>query len=330
MRFQEDSSQEHLSHGERRRRRAGGPSTARQPNVVDRVVSPEATWPQPALPVRFRHRATSPDHRPVNLQDFIADHPRLLALTGAGISTASGIPDYRDATGAWKRAPPMTWQAFTGAESARQRYWARSSIGWPWINQAQPNDAHRALARLESRGGLSALITQNVDGLHQKAGHQRVIDLHGRLDQVVCLQCHRRTARSTLQQRLLASNPGWSSTAGEIAPDGDADLDAAQMARFVVPPCDACGGMLKPDVVFYGESVPRDRVQQAFAAVDAADALLIVGSSLMVYSGFRFARRAADLGLPIAAINLGQGRADDLLSLRVTEPADRALAFLLD
>ncbi|MGE0310504.1 MAG: NAD-dependent protein deacetylase [Lautropia sp.] len=263
------------------------------------------------------------------LAAFVDRHPRLFVLTGAGVSTDSGIPDYRDERGAWKRAQPMTWQAFTGSVAARQRYWGRSMIGWPRIAAALPNDAHRALARLEDAQRLRLLVTQNVDGLHQRAGSRSVVDLHGRLDRVVCLTCRRLEPRLAFQHRLQALNPQWQAASIATAPDGDAELDGVDYARFVLPACEACGGILKPDVVFFGESVPRDRVETARAALAGSDAMLIVGSSLMVFSGFRFAREAAQLGKPIASVSLGVGRADDLLSLKVCKPVAEALRPLL-
>ncbi len=265
-----------------------------------------------------------------SLEDFIDRHPRLFILTGAGCSTRSGIPDYRDALGQWKRAQPVTYQAFMGEEKTRRRYWARSLVGWRLIRQAEPNDAHRALARLEARGGIQLLITQNVDRLHQAAGSARVIDLHGRIDLVRCMDCGRRSPRDELQSDLGRLNPGWLHLDAAEAPDGDADLEGADFSSFVVPSCRRCGGVLKPDVVFFGESVPRDRVDAAFRHLHAADAVLIVGSSLMVYSGFRFVDRAVSLGKPAAAINLGRTRADALLALKAEEPCESALAFLLD
>lgn len=267
---------------------------------------------------------------PDPLAEFLSRHQRIFVLTGAGCSTDSGIPDYRDASGAWKRAQPMTWQAFTGSIPARQRYWGRSLIGWPRIDAAQPNLAHLALARLEEAQRLSLLVTQNVDGLHQRAGSRAVIDLHGRLDRVICLECRRIEPRLAFQHRLGALNPQWSAQAATIAPDGDADLDVADFDSFQVAACERCNGVLKPDVVFFGESVPRERVDQARKALDEADAMLIVGSSLMVFSGFRFARQAAQAGLPIASVSLGVGRADDLLSLKIEQPVANALRFLLD
>ena len=264
-----------------------------------------------------------------SLRDFLHAHPRLAVLTGAGVSTRSGIPDYRDEQGEWKRARPVEFQPFMTNPQVRQRYWARSTVGWPIISQARPNDAHLALARLEAGGLVETLITQNVDGLHSAAGSRNVIDLHGRLDAVRCMANGHTVSRADLQQRLLADNPEWADIAGRVAPDGDVDLEGHDYERFRVPDCPECGGILKPDVVFFGENVPKDRVERAFAGVAKAQALLVVGSSLMVYSGFRFAEAAAAAGKPIAAINLGRTRADHLLTLKISEPADEALASAL-
>lgn len=267
---------------------------------------------------------------PQALLDFLARHPRLLVLTGAGCSTNSGIPDYRDDNGAWKRTPPVRHQAFVGDAQVRARYWARSMIGWTHLAQAQPNAAHRALAQLEDQGRIGALVTQNVDGLHQKAGSSAVIDLHGRIDQVLCLGCGARSARRRLQERLVAANPQYAGlAAGRYAPDGDADLERSDFSDFVVPGCEACdAGMLKPDVVFFGANVPPPRVRQCMAALDAADGLLVVGSSLMVWSGYRFAVRAAERGKPIAAINRGVTRADAMLSVKVEGECGEVLSGL--
>ncbi|QNN78853.1 NAD-dependent protein deacetylase [Pseudoxanthomonas mexicana] len=263
------------------------------------------------------------------LEDFIAAHRRLFVLTGAGCSTGSGIPDYRDEQGAWKRTPPVTYQAFVGDGITRRRYWARSLVGWPRIAQAQPNAAHRALAALEAQGRCSQLLTQNVDGLHQAAGSRAVIDLHGRLDAVVCLGCGASSSRADVQRRLAEANPAWAGLAAGAAPDGDADLEDRDFATFQVPACDACGGMLKPDVVFFGENVPRARVDAAMAGLAQADAMLVVGSSLMVYSGLRFVHAAVRAQIPVAAVNLGRTRADDLLRFRMAAPCGDALRFLL-
>ncbi|HEY8681794.1 MAG TPA: NAD-dependent protein deacetylase [Rhodanobacter sp.] len=262
------------------------------------------------------------------LSDFVATHQRLFVLTGAGCSTDSGIPDYRDANGDWKRTQPVTYQAFVGEEAARQRYWARSLVGWRSFGHAQPNAAHHALARLEQRGKLALLLTQNVDRLHQAAGSENVVDLHGRLDQVRCLACELRIPRAEFQARLLTMNPTWAELDAANAPDGDADLEDQEFSRFRIPPCPRCTGLLKPDVVFFGENVPRDRVDTGMRALHDADAVLVVGSSLMVYSGYRFVHAAARAGKPIAAVNMGHTRADPLLTLKVEQPCAQALAFL--
>lgn len=263
------------------------------------------------------------------LQGFVESCRSLFILTGAGCSTGSGIADYRDADGQWKRQQPVSFQAFMGAELTRRRYWARSLVGWRRIRDATPNRAHRALSRLEALGRSALLVTQNVDRLHQAAGSKRVVDLHGRLDQIRCLGCQRRTPRDQFQKELEQLNPDWLALDAADAPDGDADLDAADFSAFSVPPCPVCGGVLKPDVVFFGENVPRERVDDATRALEQAEGVLVVGSSLMVYSGFRFAERAAQLGKPIAAINLGRTRADGLLTLKVEQACEQALAFLL-
>ena len=260
------------------------------------------------------------------LSDFIQRHPRLCVLTGAGVSTSAGIPDYRDEQGEWKRARPVEFLPFMTNAKVRRRYWSRSTAGWPFVARARPTAAHRALTQLEHLGFVRRLITQNVDGLHQAAGSTRVIDLHGRLDAVRCMQCAYSLSRAELQLSLLADNPAWAGIEGRVAPDGDVDLEDRDYSSFVVPECLQCGGILKPDVVFFGEPVPRDRVGLAFEGVADADALLIVGSSLMVYSGFRFAEAAAAAGKPIAAVNLGRTRADHLLSLKISEACDAVMS----
>ena len=252
-----------------------------------------------------------------DLVAFIERHPRLLVLTGAGCSTDSGIPDYRDTNGDWKRAQPVTYQAFVGSLQTRQRYWARSIVGFRKMGGVRPNDAHRALAALEEQGRVDVLVTQNVDGLHQAAGSRNVVDLHGRIDVVRCLACGVRVRRDLFQQTLTRLNPAFANLDALGAPDGDADLDDVSFEAFEVPACKACGGMMKPDVVFFGEGVPPDRVERVAHALDRADAMLVVGSSLMVYSGYRFVKGMAERGKPVAAINLGRTRADDLLSLKV-------------
>ncbi|WP_321846726.1 NAD-dependent protein deacetylase [Paraburkholderia bannensis] len=263
------------------------------------------------------------------LHEFVERHPRLFVLTGAGISTDSGIPGYRDDNGAWKRSPPITLQEFLGSESWRRRYWARSMIGWPTVGLAQPNGAHRALAQLDAAQRFGALVTQNVDGLHQRAGSRDVIELHGSIGHVHCLDCGAQYTRASIQPELVARNPAVAGALAEPAADGDAHLDFDGANAFDIPACAACGGMLKPSVVFFGENVPRERVAAASAALDAADAVLVVGSSLMVYSGYRFCAWAQQRGKPVAAINLGKTRADPLLALKVAAPCAATLEALV-
>jgi NAD-dependent SIR2 family protein deacetylase len=262
------------------------------------------------------------------LHRWMTGHRRVFALTGAGCSTASGIPDYRDEQGEWKRRPPVMIQAFRTEEATYRRYWARAYAGWPRFTAAVPGDAHRAFAAWEAAGTLARLVTQNVDGLHQRAGSRAVIDLHGRLDDVVCLGCGDRTRREALQGAMADANPRWLATA-TAAPDGDADVEAAAIASFVAPRCARCGGLLKPDVVFFGENVPGERVEAAREALASADALLVAGSSLMVYSGFRFVRLAHDAGLPIAIVNRGRTRGDDLAALKIEGDVGAALTGAL-
>ena len=263
------------------------------------------------------------------LKTFVENHQRLFVLTGAGCSTNSGIPDYRDGNGDWKRTQPVRFQAFVADENTRRRYWARSLVGWQRFGQAKPNAAHHALARLEAGGRSQLLLTQNVDRLHQAAGSREVIDLHGRLDLVRCMACSAKIRRAEFQEQLILLNAPWARLDAAALPDGDADLDGLDFSSFAVPSCKCCGGVLKPDVVFYGENVPRDQVAEARRHLEAADAMLIVGSSLMVYSGYRFAQAAAQRGIPIAAVNIGRTRADDLLSLKIEERCEAALSFLL-
>ncbi|WP_343054445.1 NAD-dependent protein deacetylase [Pararobbsia alpina] len=267
---------------------------------------------------------------PASLVDFVRRYPRLFVLGGAGVSTASGIPDYRDADGQRKGRDPVILQDFLKSEAMRRRYWARNMIGWPTVSQARPNAAHRALVGLDALGHLERLVTQNVDGLHTQAGSANVIELHGNIDQVVCLGCGRRHARAAIQQRLEADNPDWLEAKAMPLPDGDALLESSRFDVFRAPVCDDCGGVLKPDVVFFGEGVPRARVQAASEALARADGMLVVGSSLMVYSGFRFCEQAARAGIPIAAVNVGRTRADHLLSLKIAQPCEVALSALVE
>jgi NAD-dependent SIR2 family protein deacetylase len=252
-----------------------------------------------------------------DLTGFLQRHARLAVLTGAGCSTASGIPEYRDDLGEWKHARPVQYADFLRDSAVRQRYWARSFSGWQRVTSAVPNAAHTALAALEQAGRLTGLITQNVDNLHRRAGSRHVLDLHGTLDRVRCLQCTDTQRRAAIQERMAADNPGWQNAEPVSLPDGDAELGDAIVTAFRVPDCELCGGILKPDVVFFGESVPAERVTRARRMVSDADALLVVGSSLTVFSGYRFVRQASSAGMPIAIVNRGTTRGDELASLRV-------------
>lgn len=263
------------------------------------------------------------------LAAFLRRYPRLVLLTGAGCSTESGIPDYRDAEGAWKRPPPVQFQDFMRSEHARRRYWARSMLGFPLMAAARPNAAHHWLAELERQGRVPLLITQNVDGLHQQAGQRAVVDLHGRIRSVLCTDCGVRLSRVLLQQRLESLNPWVLGLDAAIGPDGDADFEQASLEAFRVPACDVCGGILKPDVVFFGENVPRPRVARGMAMLKEVDALLLMGSSLKLFSGYRFCREAQRLGLPMAAVNLGRTRVDDMLDVKVEAPCAALCATLL-
>lgn len=263
-----------------------------------------------------------------DLHRWITSHARVFVLTGAGCSTASGIPDYRDERGEWKRRPPVMYHAFCNQDAVYRRYWARAFAGWTRFTNAAPSDAHHALAAWERAGSLSQLVTQNVDGLHQRAGSQLVIDLHGRLDVVVCLGCRERTSRADVQHAMAVLNPAWIAAA-VTAPDGDADIDDALIEQFTAPRCPSCGGLLKPDVVFFGENVPDARYEAARDALARADALLVAGSSLMVYSGFRFVRQAHEAGLPIAIVNRGHTRGDEFAAIKVEGEAGAILTAVL-
>jgi len=259
---------------------------------------------------------------------FVRRHPRLLVLTGAGISTDSGIPGYRDADGNWRASTPIQHREFLESHARRQRYWARSMVGWPIMSRALPNDAHRALARLQQAGHVEALVTQNVDGLHQAAGSTGVIELHGSLSSVVCLSCGERHPRADIQHELEAANPAIVGLPAVPSADGDAHLEPDDLDGFTVPHCRRCAGIIKPDVVFFGDSVPRDRVAAVHEALQRADALLVAGSSLMVFSGYRFCVAAAQAGKPVVAINLGRTRADPLLTMKVAAPCGATLTHL--
>jgi NAD-dependent SIR2 family protein deacetylase len=260
------------------------------------------------------------------LGEFISENESIVILSGAGVSTASGIPDYRDQNGDWKHTKPMQFGEFKSSALARKRYWARSYVGWQRISRARPNVAHRALADLESSGKVEMLVTQNVDGLHSEAGSQSVIDLHGNLDKIRCVDCGATHARASYQETLRHSNPRWCADVYRYQPDGDAVLAEDSHHDFSVPGCPDCGGFVKPDVVMFGESVPKARVQRAFSAVDRAAALLVIGSSLMVYSGYRFALHASAQGMPLAIVNQGRTRADDIATLKVAQDCGAALS----
>jgi NAD-dependent SIR2 family protein deacetylase len=262
------------------------------------------------------------------LLEFITENPRALVLTGAGISTGSGIPDYRDKDGNWKRKQPVQHQEFMRSHELRQRYWARSLIGWPVMQTAQPNAAHFTLSALEQHGFISQLVTQNVDRLHQKAGSQSAIDLHGRADEVICMQCSLRESRAITHQRFAQANPAFVGLTASAAPDGDADLDV-NFADFVVTGCPLCGGILKPDVVFFGDNVPRDRVNDVFQALSDSSALMVIGSSLMVYSGFRFAREAHAQNKPLLILTHGKTRADELADVKIDAEITNTLSSAL-
>jgi NAD-dependent SIR2 family protein deacetylase len=261
------------------------------------------------------------------LVDLVSDG-EVLVLSGAGLSTESGIPDYRGPSGAARPATPMTFQAFTGSVTARRRYWARSHLGWRVIARAQPNDGHRGVARLQHAGLLTGVITQNVDGLHTAAGASDVVELHGNLDRVVCLSCGRLSPRQELDGRLRAVNRAWRARVLGVNPDGDVDLPEQALDAFRTVDCDVCGGVLKPDVVFFGETVPADRVARCFALVERSSALLVLGSSLTVMSGYRFVLHAAKLGIPVAIVNQGATRGDDKATLQLDAPLGEVLTEL--
>ena len=254
----------------------------------------------------------------------------VVVLSGAGLSTESGIPDYRGPSGIARRATPMTYQVFTTDPRARQRYWARSQLGWRTIARARPNAGHAAVADLEAAGLVRSVITQNVDGLHTAAGSRDVVELHGNLDRVRCLDCGAMSGRDDLDARLRDANPGWSGQALTVNPDGDVDLSEEAVASFRTVGCAGCGGVLKPDVVFFGETVPRERVQQCFALVEGARALLVLGSSLTVMSGYRFVLRAAKHGIPVAIVNAGATRGDDKAVVTVDAPLGVVLPALVE
>lgn len=269
---------------------------------------------------RFEFLSTTPaanDAQLEALERFVLSAGRLLVLTGAGCSTESGIPDYRSPGGLWKDHKPIQYHEFINSMDKRRRYWARSMVGWKSFARATPNATHHALATLEAAGHIEQILTQNVDRLHQAAGSRQVLELHGTNHQVRCLGCGDRMPREQMQALLEQQNGAWSAQAIAVAPDGDAALTTEDFSNFEVPQCPRCGGMLKPDVVFFGENVPPERVATAFDWLQKATALWVVGSSLTVWSGYRFARAAAEAGKPVALLNIGPTRADDLATLKL-------------
>ncbi|MFF4169364.1 NAD-dependent protein deacetylase [Streptomyces sp. NPDC001744] len=280
-------------------------------------MRPTLTW----TPTEDLPPATT-DLRPV--VDAL-DAGGVLVLSGAGLSTESGIPDYRGEGGSLSRHTPMTYQDFTGSARARRRYWARSHLGWRAFGRALPNAGHRSVAAFGRHGLLTGVITQNVDGLHQAAGSEDVVELHGSLDRVVCLSCGALGPRRELAERLEEANPGFEPVAAGINPDGDADLTDEQVGDFRVVPCALCGGVLKPDVVFFGEAVPPRRVEHCRELVREADSLLVLGSSLTVMSGLRFVRQAAQAGKPVLIVNRDPTRGDRYALTRVALPLGAAL-----
>ena len=293
----------------------------------------------PRLPIPL-HDAVRPNPGTVDDAVRLLRGSRLTVLTGAGLSTDSGIPDYRSPDSPPRN--PMTYQQFVGDEGFRRHYWARNHVGWRYVHRTHPNAGHRALASMEAHGVALGIITQNVDLLHEQAGSRRVIDLHGRYDRVICLRCHRTVTRTELAERLEAANPGFAEQVGavgdvEIAPDADAVIEQTSHFRVVdcwLPDPDGgdgqCGGMLKPDIVYFGETVPGPRVADAYALVDAADALLVAGSSLTVQSGLRFVRHAAEEGKPVVILNRGATRGDPLATLTLDAGASETLTELAD
>jgi NAD-dependent SIR2 family protein deacetylase len=268
-------------------------------------------------------------HPAVRQLRALLDRGHVLVLSGAGLSTESGIPDYRGPSGALRRHPPMNYHAFVTDPTARHRYWARSYLGWPQIARARPNAGHRAVAALQDAGVLNGVITQNVDGLHQAAGTRDVLELHGGLDRTVCLRCGDRASRHELHGRLRAANPGFGAAVDEVNPDGDVEMSDAELVGFRMVDCQACGGgPLKPDVVFFGENVPRARVDRSYELVESAGAVLVLGSSLTVLSGFRFVRHAARHAIPVAIVNQGPTRGDPLAALCVDAALGQVLPAL--
>ncbi|KAI1900507.1 hypothetical protein AGOR_G00050640 [Albula goreensis] len=266
------------------------------------------------------------------LQNFVCKSKRLFVITGAGLSTESGIPDYRsEGVGLYARTErrPIQHVEFLRSAKSRQRYWARNYVGWPQFSSHLPNSAHLALSSWEALGKVHWLVTQNVDALHSKAGQQQLTELHGCAHRVVCLGCRSLSPRETLQARFAALNPGWVAQAGDVAPDGDVFLSDEQVQHFRVPSCENCGGILKPEVTFFGDTVNRDTVNLVHKRLAESDGVLVAGSSLQVYSGYRFLLAASEAKIPVAILNIGPTRADHLSSLRVSARCGEVLPAIL-
>jgi NAD-dependent SIR2 family protein deacetylase len=270
------------------------------------------------------------DLAPIDEIVDLVRHMRMVVLTGAGCSTESGIPDYRGPKRDESHPDPITYREFVGSPAIRRRYWARATLGWQRFAAARPNEAHRAIAELERAGAVEGIITQNVDRLHGEAGSDRVVELHGALADVRCLDCGGIEARKEVQRRLEAMNPEWADQHAELAPDGDAELPSEIPEDFRVPVCERCGGTLKPDVVFFGENVPEATVESAWRLWNEGEALLVVGSSLTVWSGYRFVRRAAETMMPVVIVNLGETRGDEEAWIRMEATAGDAMRRLAD
>jgi len=270
------------------------------------------------------------DHRSKlnELADLLSRHPGFCVLTGAGVSTKSGLPAYRDVQGAWKHSKPMQHHDFISSEAKRKFYWARSMLGWSNFKNAKPSDAHISIAALENMGFVGPIITQNVDRLHQRAGSEKTVDLHGRLDQLICLDCKKLSSRQEFQLTLELNNPDFTAAKRSLRPDGDVDIDSHSLQSFVVPVCEHCNGILKPNVVFFGDVLNPEIVNKASRAVDASPGLIVVGSSLMVYSGYRYVKQAAQLHKPVIIVNQGLTRADDLYDLKIDSEAGESLSCL--
>jgi NAD-dependent SIR2 family protein deacetylase len=297
--------------------------------MLERPAGPPAAANAP-VPAQDVREHAGPTEQIEQIERLLAEGG-LAVLSGAGLSTESGIPDYRGATGSLRRHTPMTYQEFVGSEAGRQRYWARSHLGWRTITGARPNAGHRAVAALVRSGHLTGVITQNVDGLHRAAGTGDAVELHGNLERVLCLGCGTRSTREELDRRLRNGNPDFQAVSTHINPDGDVELDADAVAGFRIAPCEACeSGILKPDVVFFGENVPKPRVRQCYDLIDRSRGLLVLGSSLTVMSGLRFVRYAAKAGKPVAIINQGETRGDEHAVVRVDVPLGPTLTGLTE